>query len=518
MRILALVVLLAGSKFAFAVPAPLSPSLYYEMGGGVSYQRPLNEATVAPDLTLGAAIDLPLSCDIWDVKDIAVANYPDLVVDYLEGQLDRLGQAVVAQLTSIGQGLAVAALQRALPGIYDLSQTLTTQISARVDIAKRSCEAVVNDINRGVNPLDPWKKIGTAVSWRTTLGGETGLDQPPSNVAPPGAGAAPPATTGTEITSILDAQRDVAANGEVSPIPWFGEELGGSSTNAIMIVRDLVTAGMNIMIDNTGGANEGMGLDDDVGEADIAGAFTAPAAPAATELGVSMVGFEDDPLRLGELFVDRDDAVDWANRFIGEQEIYLCPEDEIDACPTSFRPGVGLQSLVGDEVIELKALWTDILSADGEPTLEDLAEVSSTSVQVTVSLYRALMGFPIQDQNVYIGRLISDVALSLAVEKALAIRRLMLVSSESPVVKGYVTAAQVTDRVLERIRTEIEDTMWTVETQKRLVSGASETIITYDAIRRNNTVPVNFRSGRRGNTADFIANEPIEQTPPPVEQ
>jgi len=485
-----------GVGVCVAAPAPLSPSLYYEVGGGSSYERPLNEATIAPSIGISGDLNLPLNCDIWDVKDIAIANYPDLIVDYLEGELDRLGQAVVAQLTSIGQGLAVAALQRALPGIYDLSQTLTSQINARVEVAKNSCESVVNDIQaNGISAIDPWKNIGKSFSWRTSLTGPTSLDsaQP---VANPDAGGAAGPTTAADATSIIDASRFVAAQGSSEPIPWLSVELAGSTTNPIMMVSDLVTAGYNIFLDQDGGEIESTGLTTDASAAGITADLSAISGEIAEEI------------RLGTLFGDTDAAVDWANRFIGEQEIYTC---EDAGCESGFRPGVGLQVMVNDEVKILVELWDGII-ADNDPSLERLGEVSSGSVVVTSFLYEALMRFPLQDQNVYIGRLINDVALSRTVEKALAIRRMMLVSSESPVVKGYAQASVVADQILDRIKTEIEDIMWTVQTQKKLSSAVAESVLAYDAVRSSNA-PSSIISRPIDGTSDFIGDRPVSPTP-----
>lgn len=489
-KTLLLSLLLLAADTSLSAPPPLSPSLYYEVGGGSSFQRPLSEATIAPDLTLSADLNLPLSCDIWDVKDIAVANYPDLIVDYLEGQLDRLGQAVVAQLTSIGQGLAVAALQRALPGIYDLSQTLTAQINGQVDIAKRSCEAVVNDINRGVNPLDPWKDIGRSFSWRSSLTGPTSYDQP-APTGDPGAGGGAAPGSPAAATSILDAQRIIAAEGTTAPIPWLGGELAGNADNPIMLVEDLVTAGYQIFLDDDGGAGDGSNLDE------------SGTADGVTVEIPYLSGTQDEEIRLGQLFGTTDEAVEWANRFIGEQEIYTCDPPE---CVASFRSGVGLQVLVNDEAFALIDTWQTIIAAD-DPGFEDLQEVSSQSVQVTVDLYDAIMRFPLQDQNVYIGRLISDVALSRAVEKALAIRRMLLVSSDSPVVKGYTMAKSVTTEIVDRIKMEIEDTMWAVHTQSKLTSTVSQKILTYDAIRTSNA-PSNLGNGAIGGTTTFVGDRP----------
>ncbi len=448
--ILTLVVVCASwSSGAMSQQHPLSPTLYYEMGGGTTFQRPLNEATVSPNLGVSAALNLPLSCDIWDQKIFELNAYPDLITDYMEGELDRLGQAIVAQLTALGQGVAVAALQRALPGVYDYSQTLTAQINGRVDVAKRSCEDVVNDVNKGINPLDGWKQIGIGVGWRSTL---TSNENPPPD-AP---------------TSILEAQQQVARNSPTAPIPWIGGEMAGGTTNPIVVVRDLVTAGYNIFQ-----SNEPAG----------AQSLTEPTQAAGDTVDVETIGgTRTEDKRLGVLFGTTENAVEWANRMVGEQTIYTCsPEDA--GCASQFRPGVGLAVLVGEEVEELTEAWIELLGSDDMPSIDQLTAVSSNEVVLTTFVYEALQNFEVQDQNVYIGRLIDDVSLSRTIEKAMAIRRMILVSSESPAVKGYVLAGEVSEAITDRIRDEIDDLMWTVETQGKLSSKVSQTIIAYDALR-----------------------------------
>ncbi len=440
-----------------SAPHPLSPSLYYEMGGGSSFQRPLNDATVSPELGISANVNLPLNCDIWDTKILDIGAYPRLIQDYMEGELDKLGQAIVAQLTALGQGLAVAALQRALPGMYDYSQTLTAQINGRVDVAKRSCEAVVNDINKGINPLDAWKQIGMGVGWRATLA-------PTDLVIGNGEEYA-----GDEPTSILEASRDIAQNAASAPLPWFDEPAGGAD-NPIVIVRDLVTAGYNVFESDA---------------ATGASSLTEATSAAGDTVQVQTIGgIATVEKRLGVLFENTEEAVIWANKLVGEQTIYTCvPEG--GQCDSRFQPGVGLSVLVEEEVEKLTLEWIALLASDALPSMDQLRSVSSAEVQLTAYVYDALMRFPEQDQNVYIGRLIDDVSLSRAVEKAMAIRRMILVSSESPVVKGYVQAKQESRDITDRIKIEIDDLMWAVETQHKLSSKVSGTIIAYDALRDN---------------------------------
>lgn len=445
--VLLLLGLVHNTLYAQEQKSPLSGSLYYEMGGGQSFSRPLNEDnTTGVEIGVGADLRLPLSCDIWDGKHLDPEVWSEIILDYAEGQINQLGMAIVAQLGELGTGIAVAALQRALPGIYDYSQNLQAQLTAKIDIAKRSCEQVVSDINQGINPLDPWKRIGVAVGWRTTLTDTYSEENQTDN------GAAP---------SILSAQRDIAERGTTAPIPWFGGE-AGSEDRPIQVVADLVTAGYNL----------------EQGSNDLAA--NSNAAGSTATVPTTILGDQEIETRLATLWPSSEAAVEWATRFLGEQTVYTC---ETLACNSSMDAGVGLSLLAQEEATALVTAWQDLISTDAIPTVANMREVSSQEVMITPKVYQALMRFETQDQDVYIGRLISDVALARTVERAMAIRKLISTSSRSPIVQGYVQAAEVANELTDRIREEVEDLLWSVRIEQGLASTAAGAILRYDARR-----------------------------------
>ena len=450
MRQITLIVVLGLLSLSGRLPAqvksPLSPSLYYEIGGGESFTRPLNDDSVGVELGIDADLRLPLSCDIWDAKHLNPEVWGNMIGDYIEGEINELGKQIVAQLTQFGQGIAVAALQRALPGLYDYSQNLNAQVSAKIDIAKRSCEDVVNDINQGINPLDAWKRIGVAVGWRSTLTDDYDLLSQTGRPA-----------------SILSAQQDVAQRGTSAPIPWFGGP-AGDQDRPINVVEDLVTAGYNLQ--------EGSNT---LGE--------AITADGTVDVPTAILGDRAVDKRLAQLWADSDEAVEWASQFLGEQTVYTC---EAAGCDSSMDAGVGLAVLAQQESLALTQQWQTLLANDGIPDVTAMQAVSSATVMITPRVFEAIGRFEPQDQDVYIGRLISDVALARTIERAMAIRQLIRLSSRSPIVQVYVQAREVADTLLVRIREEIEDILWSVNTEAELASAAAQSILAYDTRRTIN--------------------------------
>jgi len=469
---------------------PLSPSLYYEIGGGTAFNRPLAENTELSSHGVEATLQLPLNCGIWDERHLDPDAWLNSIQDYAEGQLNALGQAVVVQLQSFAQGLAVAALQRALPGMYAYSQSLTASIEGKIDVAKRSCEAVVADINNGVNPVDPWRRIGTAVSWRSTLT-DNGFA---TNAA--GQNVALPST-------IIEAEAQVAASGN-EPIPWFGG-LRGLVGEPIIVTEDLVRAGFNIHSGTVAGAN--VDLDDSNS--------SSPTGYPGVAIRQGLANNDPVNSRLSEMFpAGQAEAIAWAQRFLGEQTIHTCDEAADPACASTFEPGLGLASMVSLEVEVLRDDWLALLDPNNPTLYPNTAEMrllSSPSVMISPKVFEALSRFPEQDQDLYIGRLIDDVALSRTVERALAIRKMLKSSAETPMVQGYKQASEVADELIAKITLEVDDLLWTMEAQKKLTSNTSSALLEYDAIRNSRGAGF-IATGRRLNVVNALTDRPVPNT------
>jgi len=478
-------VLMSGSAAFGQGINPLSPSLYYEIGGGSAFNRPLSENTEFSTYGIDTNLELPLNCGIWDARHLQPDVWLGSIQDYAEGQLNELGKQVVTQIQTFAQGLAVAALQRALPGMYAYSQSLTASIEGKIDVAKRSCEAVVADINNGVNPLDPWRRIGTAFNWRSSL---------------TDAGFNPIGNSNSVLPStIIEAEAQISQS-SYAPIPWFGG-LKGSAQLPIVVTADLIRAGFNIHSGTV------------PGDPNIDLAQVGVTAPQGVDRGsVLQRGVDPNTVdsRLFEIFHGGSDtAITWGQRFLGEQIIYTCDVALDPNCASDFQPGLGLAAMITDEVKVLRTEWVGLLNGGtNNPESSDMLKVSSPSVMISPDVFTALSRFPVQDQDLYVGRLIDDVALSRTVERALAIRKMLKSSSDTPMVQGYVPASEVADELIEKITVEVDDLLWTIDAQKKLASNTSSALLEYDALRKSQGAGF-IATGRRMNVVNTVTDRPV---------
>jgi len=460
------------------VSVPLTPELYYEMGGGVQYNRPLSEATDTSSITIGDDLSLPLSCDIFDKAHGDPRAWAGLLEEYVTGEVHKLGQAVVTQFREFGTGIAIAALQRALPGVYDIAQNVIGQVEAKISVSKRSCEAVVNDINRGVNPLDGWKGLSGSVAWRREL-------QTISEWTGDGT-----LVEGMNV-NILGSSQSVAevVSAETDPIPWI-EGVAGDADNPINVTEDLVTIGYNWHSNS----------------AALTGNVDAPDAVSIDFFKIDEVLTQEKPSRLSEMFASSEDAVDWAKRFLGEKVIYLCAD-----CESSFQPGLGLAHMITEEVYALEQAWKAIVTSSREPSpsVAQLKTVSSPSVYIHREVWMAIRLYHPQEKDLLMRRLITDVALSRVVEKAMAIRQMLLTSKDAPVVRGYKEALDNAEEMIDRIRKEIDDLMWGVETQKKLTSDVAANILHHDAVT-DAEIMARRRTGRTKDTVNPRFDRPFK--------
>ena len=458
----------------YAQSSPVSSSLYYEIGGGALVNQPLNANVSSPLLSIDAEFRIPTMCELWDSKHLQdPLTYLSLVRDYAEGRLDQLSTAITGYLIDAPTAILIAALQRALPGLYDYSQNLKAQLDAEITYAKKSCQQVVDDIDAGNNPWAGWIKASTGAEWSSTL------------LSTPGA---PP--------NILAAEEQVRENHSNASIEWFGGKKGGKNgTDAaepIKLVADVTSAGY--------AANYGQPYNGTP--------YTAP----TTEYSNNAIGVGNTVTavpRLNKLWNSSGAAAAFATRVLGEQEISYC----LDGCAGSMKPGLGLKPEYQVEFEALVTAWTTLLddhSIAEPPPLSDLESVSSNKVKITKQVFQYLYAQDTQDRNVYIYRLISDVAVDRTIERALALRQLLKAGHRTPEVRAYRVASTEVQELIDTLKTEIDDLAWEISTQDQLASKTASRLLAAQTLETLSGAATTFGNAgpkQRVNVQNGRANE-----------
>ena len=457
-------------------------SVYFEIGGGDVIRAPLAPSSNRPTLQLGASYGMSgsLSCDMWDGVHLNLDRYLEIAEDHLNDQVNELQSAIVTSIVGAAQGAVTAALQRAMPGLYDWSMNVNSQIEFDVDSAKQSCEQAMSAVHANVNPMQGWIDQSVSFDWESRL---------EANVAEMNGGAAP----GDDSQNVIRSARSVATEKGEQDIPWFNGVAGGSSGEVIEVISDSVIAGYQIQAGSNDLANGGVAAPQTVDYYD-------PGNANATAR----------PQRLLELWGSGDIAATWVTEVVGEETVAFC-----EACDPSSQPGRGLQPKVLEEANEMAQAWTTVITNNGgnlrDVTLATLDTLSSDRIRITHAVMEALDGMEAQDQRTFMKRMASDVGLSRAVEKAMAARSLLKTALSTHEVQGNDEAKIAVERQISRLTDEVESIVWEVEIANKMGSKTPASLIALHErkLYEASTTPVSSGSIKTRTTlmpeAPFIA-------------
>ncbi|OOF81969.1 integrating conjugative element protein [Rodentibacter ratti] len=175
------------------------------------------------------------------------------------------------------------------------------------------------------------------------------------------------------------------------------------------------------------------------------------------------------------------DMTDWLTNVIGEKQITTCKTD--CGTPSSSRAGVGLTQEIEQENIKAVTQLQKALNMN-TPSVEVLAELSSTTVPVTRGLIESLREDP--DAQVLGQRLASEIAVAKTMEKMLLARRSVLTGMREPNVANNQDAQAELEKVLTLIDREIGQIRMEIDLQKSLTGNSAVAILQNKELREYN--------------------------------
>lgn len=438
----------AQSKTLFPLEAQ---GVYLEIGGGDVIRSPLNGGNT-PDVLASANLSLSggLSCDMWDGLHLSLDAFEGMVEDHLDDAVNELQTQIVTSIVGAAQGLVTAALQRAMPGMYDWSMNVNSQIETNIGEAKLSCDSVLSKVNGGLNPDKGWINSSVTYDWELRTNGgvddvENGVGRPPEHVD----------------GNILRASQNVANNKGETDIPWFTGMRGGASQEPILVVNDSAIAGYAVQSGSAVTDDAATGAAQDVD-------YLSPGNGAVTT--------ETETQELAELWGTPQQAADWITDVVGEKTVSFCEE-----CTPSSQAGRGLDAKAHEERNAAITAWQALLDQGDlrARTIGDMQSVSSNKVHIPSSVLEALELMPDQDKMMFINRMASDVAAARTVEKALAARSLLKSALSTPEVQGIEDARTEIEAQIGFLRNEIEDMLFDIEAGNKLASKTPGLLVNY---------------------------------------
>lgn len=434
-------------------PPPSSSTSYYGLGGATAVGDGLNPQVAVKVLDVDGTKNLPTACDIWKNRENLPEYLEAVIRDYIGNTFDIDGfvTQIMTAVQAGGAMIAVYALQRALPGLYDWMTVLNGLVDSELDISLESCNSALSNMRNGAGPFSAWIDVSAGKFWQNTMSSTYPTDK-----------------------SINEVTRDEAAfAGRDTPLPWFGGEKGNKG-NPIRLTRGVVGAGFGT---HAGGS----------AEFDDSGIINAP--DTVSDVIVADTAPAERSTRMKELFPTSDDAISFAVAVVGEVAAEWCPDTD---CGGEFTPGIGLKSVYdvirSDMITEWNNLFANYPIGDGagnNPKLDELKKISSGKTRMTVDIYNTVrLRTDRQDIPVVAGRLASDAALELTIEKAMALRELIKSGSDNPVIQQYNMSKSHAEKINEKVKAAIEDLMWEIEVNQSLGHRTASTLIEIDTIKR----------------------------------
>ena len=422
---MAFVPALMTSAYALDI-VPSNSNYYYQIGGGSSIEMPpvTNNNSIA---ITGPSADLNYSCNGFNPM-VSISNS----INNIKSSVQGMASSVISSATAAVGSLPMYLLSKSNKDLYDLLQNTMSLGREQFDLSVKSCQQALSEIKQGKSPYQDWFSVSDSQGWLQY---------------------AKQAEQGQGI-DINDAKTQLAKDPAKYGVPWVhkGQNSGGSVGNqqAIHVVKDVVTAGYNVIVDPT------RALDDQT------------AAPTTSPLA--------------QYWATPEDAAKWAQLVVGGITITSNPD-----IPQNTHGGIGLSTLmltcpttassVDTCVKTLQEKLTKIVQANRPPTGDDLSQVSSGQMIITPKLIQAIRNQDPQQQALSISQLAQNVAVQNTINEAFLLREILEVASNIQVIHSMKPALENIKDAIHRLDSSIQGIQRQIELKRELLGNTASVIM-----------------------------------------
>lgn len=411
---LALCLAMAGANAGAAPAVPAGDQAwYYAIGGAEPVSSVLNPYAHSGRLGGHPSLSMGYSCGKFDITASVSSAFRNVATNVKNTVMSAARGAIAA--------LPLYIFQRALPGLYEQFQSFSADFALDFNSAVKTCEQIEQEILAGKDPYAEWIAIAKAGDWRRLM---------QSNPDP------------------VAVKQEVAENGgsHGHPFPKISHNgvvhAGGDNGPPIEPVQDTTAAGWNVILNRP---------------------------PAA---GSSYSPSPHGRARLAELFSHPAAAAAYAKDVLGDMVVATCPD-----CRQRAIPGQGLGVKLDAERQQVVSSLTPLLNATDVPTAAELQAVSAPGVAVSARVIDTLRQLPPEERAILAGRLASEAALARVIERALAIRRMLLTGRRVPEILSVKPAIDLVDKAIEEIEREIDNLLFEQRVNKEIASNTASIVI-----------------------------------------
>ena len=341
-----------------------------------------------------------------------------------------LGTQITGAVQAGIGALPLYILQRAQPGLYELFQTYAKKAEIAVSAAMDSCAQMEAQIKQGDDPYAKWVGLAKGEGWTVEAG---------SNA------------------DVVSAKTKVETDNGIRGLTWIDNKMAGGFTQpSIRPVNDIVLAGYNLTM-------------------------MRPVSSSNT------ADYSSGGAPLGKIFARPQDAADFAVTVLGDQLISTC--DGPSCAQKGVVTALGLQSKYDAEIpVALDQIKLAISTTS--PTYAVLAAAGGPDVAMSTDVVRAIRELPADIQAISAQRLAKEIALARTIEKALAVRSVLISGMSLPEVQKREPAMAVAKAKADLLTQYIQDLMFESRVRREMVSDTASSLLQAYQGRRALSAPV----------------------------
>jgi len=345
------------------------------------------------------------------------------VLNNIKSGADSMMNSMLSAATSAIASLPALILQRANPGLYDLFQGGLLAAQERVTLATKSCQQMEAEIAKGINPYAKFATLAAGRDWKMQMG--TG-------------------GTGSSGSDVITAKQTIENNGGRNGIDWLGGLRGGQGQQPIQLPTDMVQAGYNIAMNRSP---------------------SATGAPTATG-------------RIKEVWPTVEAAKAFSKGMLGEKQV-----STFDGHIDTSTPGRGLLFYTAQFKATIKPLLLVMVNDPSTATVAKLEEIAAPGTRLTNQVITAMNRLKPANKSIFVDKVAEEIAVSQAIEKALLLRRTILMGSEHPDMAQALEEKDIKKSV-DKINTQIEAQLFEKRVRKELVGDTIPVLLALEQQRR----------------------------------
>ncbi len=393
------IAMLSAVPASTASPVDVTTDIDYRVGGGRPLMRAAGPEMWNPRIGIGGSFGNPGQCNAFEPDAAILGSFSD-------GDWDRFQRIVLERVRQVfnPQSIAMLALQRSNPDLYEYIQEGLANANAAFSFALGSCEDYQKQLGDMV-PSERWETL--SMGQELNQAARTAKEEVDEGVS------------WFNRQNLIQVQRGLSGGNE--GVEVAGVQKGGAGQNPVETVADVSRAGFNAITERS----------------------PAAATPVTDDQRYPIIEHFDSPAA----------AAEYITTVVGETRFRTCDDcQRVDA-----EPGAGIHKLLQDTSKDVTERLVEALRRDpGQMTEAELEDINQGTSLVTVDMLYTLQRMEPHTAGAYVAALSKEVAMAVHIDKLMMARRVLHAGLKEGTIKDNDLLYQEAQSKLDDLTKEID--------------------------------------------------------------